>query len=123
MTDLKSIILFFLASLFCMDSSAQKQDAIWLMGNMAGIDFMVNPPVPLLNPKQMTIYLTNTSICDKSGTLLFYTNGLKVANKQHDVMENGDGLSPGYYTSLYTDGMPNIQGAIIIPFPLDKLIK
>jgi hypothetical protein len=38
---------------------------------------------------------TTSSICDSEGNLQFYTNGCKVANWRHELMENGDGINPG----------------------------
>jgi hypothetical protein len=32
---------------------------------------------------------------DKAGDLLFYTNNCTVFDKNHEVMENGEGLNPG----------------------------
>jgi len=48
------------------------------------------------------------TISDTAGNLLFYTNGLTVWNKNHQVMENGSGLL-GRESST--------QGALIVPWP------
>lgn len=39
--------------------------------------------------------VTNASICDENGNLLFYTNGCFIANASHQIMQNGNGLNPG----------------------------
>ncbi|TSD66736.1 T9SS type B sorting domain-containing protein [Inquilinus sp. KBS0705] len=53
------------------------------------------------------------SIANSSGGLLFYTNGITIWNKNHDIMKNGDGL--------FGD-LSSTQSAIIVPCPdNDKL--
>ena len=37
----------------------------------------------------------SASICDAEGALAFYTNGCRVYNWRHELMENGEGLNPG----------------------------
>ncbi|MCH8905089.1 MAG: hypothetical protein IIA45_14375, partial [Bacteroidetes bacterium] len=101
---------------------SQDRDLIWPLGDKAGIDFAGDSAVPIMNLKQLNLYITNVSISDNKGNLLFYSNGIEVANSLHDVMSNGDSLSPGKYTSVYSwSGMPTCQGAMIIPKPGDSL--
>jgi len=76
---------------------AQNQGNIWYFGDQAGLDFNSSPPIPLLDGQ--TYFPTccgwnecTSSICDSSGTLLFYTNGEKIWNSQQQVMENGNNL-------------------------------
>ena len=64
----------------------------------------------------------DASICDSSGQLLFYSNGCFIANKENQLMENGDSLNSGeVYNSYcgdeslgYTSGF---QSSIILPLP------
>ena len=66
----------------------------------------------------MAFFNTNASICDTSGSLLFYTNGLTVGNKNYDTLQNAVNFNPGYATTFYEpDGMGIVQGALIIPRP------
>lgn len=70
---------------------AQGETNIWYFGNMAGINFNPFPPAGLTNG------LVNTqggSACmsDAGGNLLFYTDGTKIFNKNHQVMANSYGL-------------------------------
>src|SRR5690606_33959812 len=46
--------------------------------------------------------------CDREGNLLFYTNGIKVWNKNHGIMPNGTGLFGDFSSS---------QAAVIVPKP------
>lgn len=83
------ILILFLFLVF--ELSAQKEANIWYFGNRAGIDFNYNPPKALLNSK-MVSKEGCSSVSDSNGNLLFYTNGVNVWNKNHDIMENGSGL-------------------------------
>src|SRR4051812_1547745 len=56
------------------------------------------------------MYFINASICDISGNLLFYTNGIRIYNKNSDVMLNGDYLNPTPY-ALYKRAIGEGNGA------------
>ncbi|PIB34394.1 hypothetical protein BFP72_02620 [Reichenbachiella sp. 5M10] len=83
----------------------------WYFGEMAGIDF--NDPAGtsaitdanLINSPQGA-----SSVSDLNGELLFYTDGVTVWNKEHQVMLNGDNIG-GDNTSM--------QGVMIMPLPGD----
>ena len=84
-----------------------KQGNIWYFGEHAGLDFNTSPPSPLLDG-QLNTYEGCTSIADKDGNLLFYSDGVTVYNKNHEVMENGSGLA----------GDPSgSQSGVIVPHP------
>lgn len=70
---------------------AQREVNNWYFGNGAGIDFNGINPVAVTDG-QLYNYEGCASISDFNGDLLFYTNGLTVWNKQHQVMFNGTGL-------------------------------
>ena len=86
---------------------AQKEAANWYFGDMAGVSFNSGSPVALLNGQLITREGCS-SISDKNGNILFYTDGSKVYNKLHQVMPNGSGLL-GHVSST--------QSAIIVPKP------
>ncbi len=71
--------------------------------------------------KPISHYLTNASISDDDGNLLFYTNGCAVANAQHEIMENGEGINPGSVhedqCNLVGRGYSVTQSAIVLPYP------
>lgn len=103
-------------------------DNIWLFGygsdtntEMFGgstFDFSQSPPDTSSEYRNMYLDVTNASICDTEGNLLFYTNGIYIANAEHQPMEGGEGLSPSQYTddnALW--GMRLIQGALTLPHP------
>ena len=67
----------------------QNQNLIWYFGNGAGLDFSSGVPIALTNGNLYTEEGSAT-VCDENGNLLFYTNGVKVWNKNHEVMPNGN---------------------------------
>lgn len=96
------------AYLFCfIQSFGQKEANIWYFGRYAGIDFNQGSPVPLTN-SVMDQWEGCASICDTTGKLLFYTEGIRVYNKNHEGMAGGFGLH-GEDTST--------QSALIVPKP------
>jgi len=102
----KKIYVFVLLLILSSISFAQPYDNLWLLGGssldipedstwgIAVLDFTEN---------QLDIYYdgyitmdfqeTNTSISDEEGNLLFYSNGIFIANAEHEVMENGGDLN------------------------------
>ncbi len=88
---------------------AQKQAAIWYFGENAGLDFNSGSPIAIHDGKMVTGEGCST-ISDANGSLLFYSDGTTVWNKNHEVMPNGTDLK-GHSTST--------QSAIIVPSPGD----
>jgi hypothetical protein len=102
------VILITAIPLFCL---AQKQGNIWYFGNYAGVDFNSGNPTALLNGQLGNIGNEGTSaISDSSGSILLYSNGMTVWNKNNQIMQNGTGLL-GNYSST--------QSSIIVPDPSD----
>ncbi len=64
------------------------RNKIWYFGEYAGLDFNFNPPVPL-NNSAMNQDEGCASISDLYGAILFYTDGRKIWNRNHQVMLNG----------------------------------
>ena len=124
-------IRLFLVSLILIicktNSNSQGRDNIWLMGydtnssppwGALSIDFNSGSPVIDTSYREMELNNTHSNISDTLGNLLFYTNGVYIADASHDTMLNGSGLNPSQYTtSLYNNGLNIGQGNIIIPLP------
>lgn len=72
---------------------------------------------------QMGFNYTHAAINRNNGELLFYTNGKQVANKNHEIMPNGDSLF-NYQSQwdFYFTGSFTPQGALILPDPADTNI-
>lgn len=92
--------------------NAQKQANIWYFGYGAGIDFNSGSPVAITDGKLSTDEGC-ASVADDSGAILFYTDGVKVYNKNHTLMPNGSGLL-GNFSST--------QSSIVVPLPGSKTI-
>ena len=88
-----------------------------------GITFMPDGKIPTtLKNGEMDASEGNSTISDKDGNLLFYTNGITVWNKFHEIMSNGTGLHAGL---LYNKGLSryeetSTQGVLIVPKPSNK---
>lgn len=102
------LLLYFLFIQFFL--SAQKEGNIWHFGFNAGIDFNSGSPVAITNGSLST-WEGSASICDNTGALLFYTDGVTVYNKNHEIMQNGTGLMGNFSTT---------QSALIVKKPDSK---
>jgi len=87
---------------------AQHQLDNWYFGDHAGLSFVSGSPVALIDGQTNTVEGTS-SMSDSLGNLLFYTDGVKVWDKNHVVMINGTGLHGGESST---------QSALIIKLPL-----
>ncbi|MBI9036070.1 MAG: hypothetical protein JEZ03_16535, partial [Bacteroidales bacterium] len=70
---------------------SQGENKIWYFADHAGLDFNSGSPVALTDG-QMPFTGGASTINNSQGELLFYSNGITVWNKNHEVMENGTGL-------------------------------
>ncbi|MBX2928768.1 MAG: PKD domain-containing protein [Saprospiraceae bacterium] len=105
----------------------QKHDYQWLLGQSSQtnmlyarttIDFNTSPPDIYYEFRGMYFRQVNASICDTAGNLLFYTNGIYIANALHEPMENGTGLNPGELAQQQQNyGYILSQGGLILPWP------
>jgi gliding motility-associated-like protein len=105
---LKNLLLFCLFPL-CNFLFAQNEYNIWYFGNKAGISFNTASPTAITDGSLNSIE-ASSSICDKSGKILFYSNGDTVWNRLHQYMKNG--ISPIFY-----DHATSSQGAVIVKKP------
>ncbi len=87
---------------------AQSPAGIWYFGNKAGINFNLGVNPVNLNNSQMQTFEGCATLCNSFGNLLFYTDGIKVWNRNHSEMPNG--------TGLFGDSS-STQSAIIVPIP------
>ena len=99
--------LFIIFIFFTYHAYAQHEADYWYFGNFAGLDFSSGKPEPLTDG-QLKTYEGCAAISDSTGNLLFYTDGVKVWNRQNQIMENGTGLK---------GDTSSTQSAIIIPQP------
>lgn len=69
-----------------------KENDNWYFGDYAGVSFAGSTPVALTDSQMFGIEATGVA-SDKTGKLLFYTNGVNVYNREHEIMLNGAGLN------------------------------
>ncbi|MBX7139873.1 MAG: T9SS type A sorting domain-containing protein [Chitinophagales bacterium] len=109
----------------------QKQENIWMLGGnyyqpqyYCGLDYSDGEPDTFRIHREMPFFITNASICDTAGNLLFYTNGQWIANRNHDSLQNCNNFNPGYASDVYytlngiSTGLGIVQGAIVLPSPV-----
>ena len=79
---------------------AQKEYYNWIFGRNCYITFDTPNKEPInVTKSQIDTWEGCTSMSDKDGNLLFYSNGEYVWTKNHTLMPNGTGLK-GYYSSM-----------------------
>lgn len=110
---MKRLLLILAVCFSILDAFGQKQGNFWFFGDGAGLDFSSGSPVAITDGQTYVLqsHSEGTSvISDHNGSLLFYSNGEKVWDRNHDVMPNGDSLL-GHYSSTHA--------ALIVPMPGD----
>ncbi len=103
------ILLFWIAT--ALSCPAQNRANVWYFGDNIGLDFNQRPP-RLLTDGRIRWDSTGgsesaSSICDTTGRLLFYTDGVTVWNRNHQPMPNG--------TDLW--GASTTTQTLIVPVP------
>ncbi len=102
-----------------------KRDYTWIMGQTVphnsgmGLDFHQAPPLPFLFPHDLNMYITNGVISDQDGHLLFFTNGMRVADRTGHIMPHGDSLCYGNmfdWMEPQYSGLAH-SGLVILPLP------
>jgi gliding motility-associated-like protein len=92
------LILFYLV-VHIKDTYSQKEGNIGIFGNGVGLDFNSSPPEVFVLSNNFNTEEKSASISDKDGNLLFYTNGVRVFNRDHQQMPNGSDLTTDYGTT------------------------
>lgn len=109
MRSIYSYFLFILMLTF-LNANAQNNYNVWVFGRNAGLDFNYNPP-RAITIKPFYSIESSSSICDRNGVLLFYTNGDTIFNRLNQPMLNG------MPTILNQQRQSSIQGSLILPVP------
>lgn len=106
---------YFITIIFLLFSTltiAQKQNNNWCFGNKAGISFNSGTPTGFssdINCGEGSATVSNRN----TGALLFYTDGVRVWNRTHNIMPNGNGIGNDLLSS-------SLQGTVIVPFLNDS---
>ncbi|MGV3538989.1 MAG: YncE family protein [Rufibacter sp.] len=104
---MKQFMFALALALTALPGFAQKEASIWYFGRKAGLVFANGETTPL---KDGNLFSEegSASIADAQGNLLFYTNGMQIWDKSHQVMANGKELK-GHESST--------QSSLIVPKP------
>jgi hypothetical protein len=121
---MRNALIFFLLLLALPHALfAQKEDNIWLLGGSLASDSVYKTCMFDFSGDTIAIeYLyenlpyriTNTSISDASGSLLCFSNGKNIYNRNWKIMENGLDFYPN---SAYPNGFTFSQSYLLLPFP------
>lgn len=125
---MKTVILIaVLINLATFSASSQNRSTIWQLGRVnvsTGYSYFLDFSSSQVNTetieRKLKFFNTNASICDTIGQLLFYTNGVWIANKNHDSLFNSQAFNPGFSTDFYgqdDEGLGLVQAVIILPKP------
>ena len=119
----KILILFLSSSIAAF---SQGINNVWLLGydccstDFASmtVDFSQGGFNPVIVSRSINFSETNGSISDSLGNLLFYSNGVYVANANNDTMLNGSGINPGSFVTAHARyGLTIPQANLVIPIP------
>jgi gliding motility-associated-like protein len=84
--------LLFILLLYTTLTFSQQEASVWYFGENAGIKFHTDGSVTPLVDGQLKTFEGCATLSDTNGNLMFYTDGVTVYNKNHQVMLNGTGL-------------------------------
>ncbi len=115
------ILSFLIFNLICYENFSQKQDYIWVLGSNyiyeETADHWKDPFQFNFNKDPMELEYTidrvwdfegtNSSICDKNGNLLFYSNGMAIFDSTHQIMEGGDSINYGDLWEIFSEYTPD----------------
>jgi hypothetical protein len=103
----KRILIYVLPLLIANASLSQKGANNWYFGAKAAITFNQGSPVALYNS---AMHATEgvSSISDRNGNLLFYSDGWHIWNRNHQVMQNGFNIGSNADAA---------QSGLIVPYP------
>ncbi|MBL7778077.1 MAG: T9SS type A sorting domain-containing protein [Chitinophagales bacterium] len=133
----KQYFLLMLHLLVALNSTAQKEDYVWLQGydskygynqnlnhwfGISKFDFNDDTLKVSYDSLGISFYRANTSFCNNDGNLIFYTNGMQIRNGLDEVIENADSLNWGAYathvnTLAYELGYATTQGIFALASP------
>lgn len=103
-------LLVILITLF--NLKAQKEANQWFFEQHNGLDFN-GDSVKYLDNSQIGKNESSSSICDKNGQVLFYTNGITLYNKYNQIVKNGTDLGFPFNPNETTSR----QGTLILKHP------
>ena len=126
---MKFVYALILSTAVLVLEAQDRRDYQWIMGTdqQAGpefksyrFDFNNRPFAPEMRDRGLKFDQNNVSISDRDGNLLFYSNGEFIANRNHEIMENGEGINDGeFFETIWGrgKGYPGSQDMLILEHP------
>jgi hypothetical protein len=124
---LKFIMLLLVLNLKPIKAFSQWKNNEWRWGYDAGwglpyggtnIKFTTDSFSLQHEPRNINLSGTYSGLTTPDNQFSIYTNGYTLANKNHDTIMNGSGLSPGgSYNTWAWIGYPVVNSALLLPFP------
>ena len=105
---------------------SQKLYDLWPYGNVSTnpikvisyFKVLANNDTSIATTSKVNFSTTVASICDSSGQMLFYTNGISIFNADHEIIPNGDSINfNNQWHSYKLNGYIAPQAIQIIPIP------
>ncbi|HFA51377.1 MAG TPA: hypothetical protein ENJ95_20380, partial [Bacteroidetes bacterium] len=125
---MKAVFTFLLLVSLFQKASSQNHDFYWPMGyssfgpdttfGRTVIDFNTDPPQIYREDRELNFSATVASFCDSLGNLLVYTNGIRIVDNEHNLLENGDSLNLEPFVSTnYESGYRVAHSEIFLQKP------
>lgn len=116
------IFLLLIGLLTNFTTFAQKHDYNWAMGedSMLNLFSFENESLSIDSFESTArFWITNSTMSDSMGNLLFYTNGRKLYGANHQEILEGDSLGYGYQWEFWaaSNDMNVRQGTLVLPVP------
>ena len=100
-----------------------RYDNVWLTGRpyefprtVAGLDFSNGEPNTCSFNSSFSFWGLSNSISDKEGNLLFYSDGIQLSDRSHNIIENSVDFNTGEFVQTFGyDSQGASQGLITIP--------
>ena len=111
----------------CDVNSLDRHDAHWLLPTLDVED--IGPLSMTFNEGQVDQHLiesqfsfgsSNVTMSDDQGNLLFYTNGKKINNRNHETLKDSEDFNPNNYDEEYnvvTENYEEPQAILVLPMP------
>ena len=129
---LQIIISFFIFNCFVVQVSTQNQyypypryDNTWIIG-AGGSKYSImtfnNDSLKVIEEKNYIIPFDecNITISDSIGKLVYFSNGLQIANKNFKIMDGGDRINPSTFLDQYLESGEVYNIVISLPYPNKK---
>ena len=123
---MKQSFTFLLLLTFFTLNAQENLDNFWIFGQFSAsdlpisqgsiVDFGEDSIETFEHSVTFEMDFSNTSMCNETGNLLFYTNGRYVGDVEHNIMENGDSLNLEYMLGS-SEYLILTQGVISVPMP------